>query len=304
MKMPISILFALLFALALPRAAMCGVPGPVETTATAVDFIRNIEAGASIETVSLGKKPSSLDYDITSNRFYIGRRDMLRFYYNDSDTGISKNSATHRFDTTIHTEEFGITATARYALLPKQTFQFSIGKKETHTDNYNDYTWMPLAGAWNVDPVGQAEVESTPVSISWKMSLPKKTRVGVSWQRENVKLNTIAGLSVRTNIYTATAVHDIGKFTVDGSFSKLTTNCSHSNTHTGLRVGWRPIKNGEISLRGGMYSHGAPTAGGVFSDIGSQYIFSYLAGETKFDPIFNDKLGYIALGINFYFPGM
>jgi hypothetical protein len=162
---------------------------------------------------------------------------------------------------------------------------------------------MPLAGAWNVDPVGQAEVESTPISISWKLSLPKKTRAGVYWHRENVKLDTIAGLSVRTNTYTATAGHDFGKVSVDGSFSKLSTNRSHSNTHTGLHAAWRPIKNGEISLRAGMYSHGAPTAGGVFSDIGSQYIFSYLAGETKFDPIFNEKLGYVALGINLYFPG-
>ena len=304
MKMPIGIpivtaIFICLIPIvtALPRTARAA---DGKSAAAAVPkFLNNLDAGIEFGKSSLGKKPNTLKYDINNTSFYLGKENGSRFYYDESRTSITKDSDTRKFGTRVHAREYGFFAGWRFSAAPKSSFSAGMGRKEVGTDTYQDFTWMPLAAAWNVDIISQAVVSSHPFYFNYAYDLNKATRLGFGFVRESVKLDTIAGISVKTSAYKLSADHSWKKFGAGASLSKYKSDKTPKNSLMEFHGDYKPVKHVDIFLKAGIYSHGAPTAGGLFSDVGEQFIFSYLGGETAFDPIFTQKFGYYSMGVKF-----
>lgn len=290
------ILIAAAAALLFPACASPCNAGEAKKNATA-EWLGKLDAGISRETSFLGKKPSTLDYKIGKTSLYAGRLGGTKLYYSDTATTITKDSSTRKFSTTVHTEEYGAAIGIRFSSLPKQRFSIGAGRKVTHTDNYDDLTWMPVAGGWNVDKISQAEVHSNPVFFEYFYDLTPATTLGFSLRSENVKLDTTANLSVRTKTYALTASHRTKNAEFGLLLARLKANRIADNTNMEFTANRKLHKNAAAYFKAGMYTHGAPAAGGIFSDVGGQFVFSYLGGEAAFDPIFNNKIGYYSLGI-------
>lgn len=266
------------------------------------DIFKNVQAGVSYESVQLGKKPTSLEYSIDRSEFFVGKENATRFFLSDNNTNLKRESATKKYSTTLHTKEYGIAVSARLHAAPRQSFTFAFSRKKVHTDPYIELTWMPLAGAWNPDPLSQAGVWSHPFSFDYTYKAPRGITLNFGYTSEKTTLETPANLSVRTRIYTLGAKREWKKFDVETSWSKFKSDKAPANSLLEFGGGYKPWKFARIYLKAGLLSHGVPTAGGHFSDIGEQFIFSYLGGMTEFNPIFSEKVGYYSLGINLALP--
>ena len=262
----------------------------------AAEFVKKLGAGVSQQYYNLVDEPTGKDFDTNVTSIYIGNPAGTRLYTNYYDTKMSNDGATRKFSTKVQADNYGMMFGVRSAKLKGQALTIGFAKKEIKTDRIREYVYQGACQPC-VNIIDYAEVESHPFHLGYARDLGGSWNVGLDYDFEKIKATPLTSLMVSTKSYTLKADRTGRKFDLGGSVTKIASDRAPDNMNLNFKVAYKPHKNVKVLFTAGMFTDGLPAGGGVFSDVGGQFIIPYLNGETEYERIYSEKFAYFSLGV-------
>lgn len=272
-----------------------------------------IDASIQREYLSIPVKPASFDFHSERQTVVIGRENGTRFYSRWYDTTLDRSTESRIFLTRVNMDETGFVISSRFHALPHQSVYYDFGDRSTTNPFLYDQTFNAQTGIWNPPDFGGFR----PVNAVYR-------RIGTRWThgrfaydlsflRDRIELDTGAGFNAITRVNSLDVEYSRKNLTAGLLYAQYPswkihgpypTAYNHGNTHIEARMRWQPMTWLRLSLAAGLYRKGLPTAGGIFSDAGSQFAFQYFANDPDALAIYRaytSRIGYYSVGIGFVF---
>lgn len=287
---------AALLAVAALAALPCA-PASAEVRKEAIDrFISQIGVTPSHQNYFLGKSITGYDYDFNKNSIRVGGKNGTGYYSEETTSTLSKSSRASSFTAAVRSAETGYSAGMRFGDYKKHAIRFGKSSKEVTLDPYIKTIYQGDCQPCELK-LGQANISSESKFFAHTYDINKTWSFDTEYESEKNLLDTLAGKSIKTKIFTVGLGRKTTKSTFKASLASYKSSSLPGNKHIHLYYE-RTIK-GKFSAfaETGIFSHGLPVASGPFSDLGDRFAFNYLGGESRdFNSLYSEKFGYYSIG--------
>lgn len=283
--------------------ALCSLPVRCAIRKKAVDhFISLISADASEQKYFIGKEVSSHDYDFRKTAYAVGGKNGTRFYYVMTNSQISNNVPSNRYTADVRSHESGFVVGFRMEDCRRHAFTFGRASKTVELKPFTKYIVSGTCRPCILPIPAKADETSDSYFISDMFQVIPSLKLGLTLEREKMKLLTRFNSSIETKIITLSLGHEWKSGNVVASFSRYKTNRSLDNSHIALGFEQGIWKHFKVFADAGIYTDGLPTGSGPFSDLGDRFVFDFLGGDSDFNRLYTGKFGYYSFGLNFSVP--